>query len=51
MEQVMGTWVRRGQGSRTEQSGCVGELLEARRLYRTWPRAVCGQGRQEEGAA
>lgn len=27
------------------------ELLEARRLYRTWLRAVCGQGRQEEGAA
>lgn len=51
MEQVMGTWIRAGAGNRRESSECVGELLEARRLYRTWLRAVCGQGRQEEGAA
>lgn len=42
--------LNRGRSRETEQTEYVFELWEARRLYKTWLRIVCGQGRQESRA-
>lgn len=42
--------LNRGRSRGTEQNEYIVELLEARRLYKTLLRVVCGQGRQESRA-